>query len=38
LETRVRPEIFVQDVSEGCVLFDSDAEKVYVLNATAAFV
>lgn len=32
-----RADLFCQDVSEGCVLFDPGAEKAYVLNATAAF-
>ena len=33
-----RPDLFYQEVSEGGVLFDPEGEKVYVLNASAAFV
>jgi hypothetical protein len=33
-----RAGLFCQEVSDGCVLFDPDGQKVYVLNATAAFV
>jgi hypothetical protein len=35
---RARAEVLCQEVSDGCVLFDPDAEKVYVFNPTAAFI
>ncbi len=35
---KARADVYCQDVSEGCVLFDPKREKVFVLNATAAFV
>lgn len=33
-----RRDLFYQEVSDGGVLFDPEGEKVYVLNASAAFV
>jgi hypothetical protein len=33
-----RSEVLCQEVSDGCVLYDPDAEKVYVFNPTAAFI
>jgi hypothetical protein len=33
-----RRDLIYQEVSDGGVLFDARGEKVYVLNATAAFV
>lgn len=35
---RGRQDLFYQDVTDGGVLFDPAAERMYVLNATAAFV
>ncbi len=35
---RGRADLFYQEVADGGVLFDSDGEKVYVLNVSAAFV
>ncbi len=35
---KVRPDLFCQEVSEGCVLYDSKGRKVFVLNPTAAYV
>ncbi len=33
-----RSDLFYQEVAEGGVLFDAEGEKVYVLNASSAFV
>lgn len=33
-----RADLFCQEVADGFVLFDPQAEKAYVLNASAAFV
>ncbi len=33
-----RRDLFYQEVTDGGVLFDPEGEKVYVLNASAAFV
>ncbi len=33
-----RRDLFYQEVSEGGVLYDTEGQKVYVLNASAAFV
>lgn len=35
---KARPEVLCQEVSDGCVLFDPEAEKVYVFNPSAAFI
>ena len=35
---KVRPDLFCQEVSEGCVLYDAKGRKVFVLNPTAAYV
>ncbi|MBI2931094.1 MAG: PqqD family protein [Planctomycetes bacterium] len=35
---RGREDLLYQEVTDGGVLFDPDGEKVYVLNASAAFV
>ncbi len=35
---RPRGDLFYQEVSDGGVLYDAEGQKVFVLNASAAFV